>query len=198
MSKAAGRKRKPGNRTAAGRLSRTQAPDKGNCRVIELRALFVPFHDGKADHQLFDPIGRAWAVGLLENDLVDPAVLRDAGREYGEGYWCYFPNPKAVACYGGREPRASSTSDKDGQGEYFQRLDGMLANAGRASREAVVEIVVDYHHFPDEGPPWLQRLVNLKMIQRKQAVVGQLPLKGDAERMEQAVQGLMALVGRRG
>jgi hypothetical protein len=198
MSRRGGAKRKAGNRTSGGRLSRTQAPDKGSDRVIELRALYVPFQDGKAEQQVFDPIGRAWAVGLLENDLVDPAVLRDAGREYGDGYWCYYPNPKAVACYGGREPRSTSTSGKDGQGEHFRFLDDLLAKAGRLCRDAVISLCVDQYHFPDENQAWLARLINARLLKARKAVVGQLPMAGDEQKLRQAIVGLLALVGRRG
>lgn len=193
-----GRKRKQGARTAGGRLSRAQPPDRGSERIQAARALFAGFLGGKAEQQVFDVIGRAWAAGLLENDRVDPAILRDAGREYGDGYWCYFPNPKAVASYGGRSTRAVVSSDRDGQGEYFQALDAQLDAAGRAAREAVHALVVDYHHFPDEDPAWLGRLINQQRIRMKQPVCGHLPRVGDGAKMIAALCGLLALVGKRG
>jgi hypothetical protein len=193
-----GRAKKAGNRTAGGRLSRVQAPDRGSDRVQAARATYAPFQDGKAYQQVHDPIGRAWAVGLLENGVVDPAVLRDAGREYGDGYWAYYPSPKAVASYAGRSARTVSGADRDPQGEYFDKLDELLSGAGRAARDAVTALVVDHLYFPDDNPAWLQRLINERLIQVKRPAVGQLPAPGDHELMRLAIAGLVALTGRRG
>lgn len=191
-----GRKAKSGNRTRGNRLSRIQPPDRGNDKVQERRGVFAVF--GKSRDHAFDPIGRAFACGLLENASVDPEILMFAGREYGDAYWSYFPNPKAVACYGGREPRAANNNDRDGQGEYFQRLDEMLDGAGRGGRDAVHEMVVNMHHFPDENPVWLQRLLNERLVRAGRPVCGMLPMTGDYDRLRLAVEGLLALVGKRG
>lgn len=194
-----GRKRKPGLRTTKGRLSRAKkatAWDYGNERAAELRSRFALFHDGKAGQQVFDPIGRAWAAGLLENDRIDPAVLRDAGRRYGLRYWGHYPTAGMVAGYDRDTARGPSMTDPaDPAGSFFAAIDKLLTNSGRASCRAVQEIVVDHHWLPDSNPDWLDRLINERLARARGRVAGQLARIDDWQRMKLAVEGLMALAG---
>lgn len=193
-----GRKRKAGARTKSGRLSRAKSAawDYGNERVVEMRSRFARFQDGKAAQQVFDPIGRAWAVGLLENPRLDPAVLRDAGRRYGQRYWGHYPSAKMVSGYG-RDTAPGPESDDldDPAGRLFAKLDRMLVDAGRLAWRAVQELVVDYHWLPDSNPDWLDRLIDERMARAGQAVYGSLHRLDDYQRLERAVEGLMALAG---
>lgn len=187
-----GRKRKPGKRYPCGKLS---PYDHGAEHVTIARARFGRFQDGKAAQQVHDPIGRAWAVGLLENDRFDPAVLRDAGRAYAERYWGYYPSTNSVANYEGEDRRGGSWGDgEDPRGEHFQRLDRLLLDAGRVNYDAVHNLVIDTHWFPDDNPPWLDRLINQKLVKANLPVAGGLPRFGDGARMVRALCGLLSLV----
>src|SRR3954465_5803883 len=96
----AGRPSKTGRRRLkSGRRTDVAPFDHGAAHVQRRASRFASFQDGKATQQLFDPIGRAWAVGLLENARIDPAVLRDAGRDYAARYWNYYPAAVGVANY---------------------------------------------------------------------------------------------------
>jgi hypothetical protein len=154
-----------------------------------------PFQDGKAEQQVFDPIGRAWAVGLLENEHVDPAALRDAGRNYAARYWGYYPEVAGVSNYQGEDRRGSSGGDADPRGELFQRLDALLECAGRSAYSAAQSLCLDQHWFPDDDPVWLARLINEKLLRARMPVAGMLPVAADRRIMEHALQGLLAITG---
>jgi len=202
----AGRKRKAGKREPNGRLQRTPANDKGN-DVVQARSLaFSVFQGGKADQQVSDPIGRAWAAGLLDGQQHDGAILRDAGRRYGRLYWREFA---ALAPRVGEiEPRsrgAAFISDNDAEGLQFQRLDNLLRGAGREASGALHDLCVNCWWFPDQGPDWVDRLLTEARI-RKQAdlvaagkaplgsIVGPLPMTGDHKLLALAISGLVAMV----
>jgi hypothetical protein len=189
-----GRPRKDGNRTKGGILSRIQAHDKGNDRVVAMREVFKVFQGGKASQQVYDPIGRAWAVGLLDNDRFDPAVLRSAARDYGERYWGHYPSTAGTANYTQESRAGCGWGDMaDPRGEKFQLLDKALLDAGRQAYDAVHNIVVDYHWFPDDNPDWLGRMINERLMRAKVAVCGQLETAGDAAILARALDGLIAL-----
>lgn len=190
----AGRKRKTGDRFPGGRLRAVY--DRGNERIIINRARFARFHDGKAEQQVFDPIGRAWAVGLLENDQVDPAALRDAGRNYAARYWGYYPEVAGVANYEGEDRRGGNSAvGEDPRGELFQRLDALLQSAGRQAYSAAQSLCLDQHWFPDDDPMWLARLINERLLRARMPVAGQLPTSTDRQMLILALQGLLAITG---
>jgi hypothetical protein len=168
--------------------------DHGAAHVQRLRDRFARFQDGKATQQLFDPIGRAWAVGLLENKRVDPAVLRDAGRDYAARYWGYYPSAAGVANYQNVDRRGRGGADsEDPGGERFQHLDARLQNAGRVSCDAAQSLCLDFYWFPDDNPAWLGRLIEARLSAGDGSAVGQGGAAGDAARMRAAVEGLLAL-----
>jgi hypothetical protein len=187
----AGRPSKSGRRRLkTGRRADVEPFDHGAAHVQRLRARFARFQDGKANQQVFDPIGRAWAVGLLENARVDPAVLRDAGRDYAARYWNYYPATVSVANYLDEDRGAAIwPGGKDPGGEWFQKLDAQLKNAGRVSYGAVQSLVLDFYWFPDDNPGWLDRLIEARVIGAVERAGGE----ADAAKMRAAVEGLLAL-----
>ena len=191
----AGRPNKSGRRRLKSGRRIDAAPfDHGAEHVQRLRGRFAAFQDGKAAQQVHDPIGRAWAVGLLENPRIDPAVLRDAGRAYAARYWNYYPSAVGVANYLDEDRRGEVwAGGEDPGGEWFQRLDALLKNAGRVSYEAVHSLCLDFYWFPDDNPAWLGRLLNARLIANGGAAVGQLDTPADAGTMRAAVAGLLAL-----
>jgi len=190
----AGRPSKPGRRTRRGKRISTPAFDRGAAHVQRLRDRFARFQDGKAGQQVFDPIGRAWAVGLLENARTDPAVLRDAGRDYAALYWGYYPSVGGVSNYQAEDRRGAVWSGgEDPAGERFQRLEARLKDAGRASREAAQSLCLDFYWFPDDNPAWLDRLINARLAAAGAAAAGTPGSEADAARLRAAVEGLLAL-----
>ena len=190
-----GRSRKTGTRHKCGKLA--TGHDYGNDRAQAHRVLFAIFQGGKADQQVHDPIGRAWAVGLLDGNDVDGAAIRDAGREYAARYWTHYPNPERVANYEGEDRRGEpggSYLDPDPRGERFMALDDALLSAGRPAYDAMRSMCLDHYHFPDEHPAWLDRLINERRVKAGLAVAGYLPKPGDTECLRLAVTALLAIV----
>lgn len=188
---AKGRPRKIAPRTPSGQLSRAGMPkyDRGNDRVIARKEAFSVFQGGKADQQVHDPIGRAWAAGLLDGTAFDPAVLRDAGRDYAQLYWMYWP---AVTGVGGYEPRgrtgpAPITSADDPRGERFKRLDGLAMSAGRKSYDAMQALCVQTYWFPDDDPEWLARLLRAAMAK------AHVPIEADMRMLANAIDALVVM-----
>jgi hypothetical protein len=187
----AGRPNKSGRRRLkSGRRADIVPFDHGADHVARLRGRFAAFQDGKAAQQVHDPIGRAWAVGLLENARIDPAVLRDAGRDYAARYWGYYPSAVGVANYLDEDRRAEVwAGGEDPNGEIFQQRDAQLKNAGRVSYEAVHSLCLDFYWFPDDNPSWLDRLIEARLA----AAAGRGGGEADAATMRAAVDGLLAL-----
>ena len=189
-----GRPSKSGKRRRNGRRIPGAAFDHGAEHVQRLRARFARFQEGKAGQQVFDPIGRAWAVGLLENARIDPAVLRDAGRDYALLYWAYYPNAAGVADYqlDSRRGKGGLGAEEDPGGERFKRLDARLRDAGRAAYDAAQSLCLDFHYFPDDNPAWLGRLIDARLA-AAQSGAGAPPAAADAATMAAALEGLLAL-----
>jgi hypothetical protein len=180
-----------------------------NDRVLGVRAAFRWFQDGKADQQVYDPVGRAWAAGLLDGLGADPAALRDAVRGYGEGYWSYYSG--LGVAMGGFEaaPRTSGGGIwADPQGRRFEQLDAAVdAAGGRWVRDALHNVAVDHHWFPDENPAWLDRLITERMVRERArrvaakllpetwpGIAGAMPEAGDQVRLSALALAALALV----
>lgn len=191
-------KRKTGPRTKGGRLkNRTPQRVDPPAYIMDRLHTFAPFQDGKAGPHLESLIGRAWAVGLLENDRVDPAALRDAGQRYAAAYWGNYPYSAAVANYEGLTRRGSGlgADGADPRGEAFEAMDRRLRDAGSAACQAVHELAVDPIALTEHR--WIVGLINRALILRRRDVAG--PILSQVEerlavaRMADAVSGLLAL-----
>jgi len=195
----AGRPTRSGRRRRGGKRISAMPYDPGNLHVQRTRARFARCQGGKASQQVFDPIGRAWAVGLLENARIDPAVLRDAGRDYALLYWAYYPNAAGVADYqlDSRRGRGDAGGDEDPLGERFKGLDARLKDAGRASYDAAQSLCLDFHFFPDDNPAWLGRLIDARLA-AAQGGAARPAAAADAATMRAALEGLLALAEGRG
>lgn len=193
-----GRPRKAGMRNAKGRL--IAQPDRGNIRVQARAAAFACFQSGRADQQVTDQIGRAWAVGLLDGFGIDPAMLRDIGRRYGGLYWHEFA---AMAPGTGQWERRDRTTANnaawdDKPGEYFARLDALARNAGHEAVAAMHALCVDGWWFPDTNAPWVERLINAAIRDTGAHPLGDLAGPADRARIAAAAEALVAMAeGRR-
>ncbi|WP_116090748.1 hypothetical protein [Sphingomonas crusticola] len=192
-----GRPRKTGARNSKGRL--IALPDRGNDVVQARAARFARFQDGKADQQVTDQIGRAWATGLLEGHGCDAAILRDIGRRYGSLYWHEFaamaPNTGALER---RDRAAANDSGEDRAGEYFRTLDTLARTAGRDAVAAMHSLCVDGWWFPDTDQPWVARLINKAIGDASGCTRGEPANVGDRVKLNAALEALVAMVeGRR-
>ena len=193
-----GRPRKPGARNAKGRL--ILLPDRGNIRVQARSRAFARFQSGRADQQVVDQIGRAWAAGLLDGYGQDPAILRDIGRRYGGLYWHEFAvlAPKTGQFERRDRSAANDASWQDNPGEHFVRLDLLARDAGREAVAAMHGLCVDGWWFPDTNAPWIERLINSAIRDAGGHPLGELAGAADRVRMAAAAAALAMMVeGRR-
>lgn len=192
-----GRPRKAGARNAQGRL--IVQPDRGNRMVQARAALFARFQEGKADQQLADQIGRAWAAGLLDGHACDGAILRDVGRLYAGLYWHEFASlaPKTGQLERRDRSLVADCGD-DRRGERFRTLDALARTAGREAVTAMQGLCVDPWWFPDTDEPWVARLINRALAEKGGGVANEAPIAADHERLEAACLALLTMVeGRR-
>jgi hypothetical protein len=173
-----GRNRSNKPRTPSGQLSRAgQARDYGNVKVVERHSRFMHFIDDKGLVHEGTSAGRLWIVGAFDGMDIDPQVIRDHLLAYGRAYWGHWPTTSAVANYLQENRRGHQGGDEgtpDPRGDYFQAIDQLLTDAGRQAREAVINVAVDPHFFPDEDTPWVARIINSRILQ-KRASMGNPP-----------------------
>jgi hypothetical protein len=199
MARRRGRPSQAGKRKPSGRLrARAAAADHGNDRVQAMRALFAVFQDGRAGNELGDPIGKAWAAGLLEGFAADSQAMRDAGRDFGQLWRSCFGdldirNFSAERLGGSRGPRSVAPSAPSSAERRFDRMKAIVAAHSRNTREAFYGLCVDYQDS-DNLPPFVERLINERLVLKGQSVAGTLPIRGDRERLERAADLLEALV----
>lgn len=192
----AGRKAKPGKRTKSGQLSRAGMVfnDGGNDRVQARREAFQVFQGGKADQQIADPIGRAWAAGLLDGQEYDSAALRDAGRDYGIFYTRHWPTSRAVAPYGAQAQSGHRGEPSDAEvarERQFTRLDALVRSAaGFTAYSAMQELCVEGEIFPDDDPAWLTRLIASRLPRFPSP-----PQERDKAMMANVIVALCVMVG---
>lgn len=188
-----GRPRKAGPRTAKGRLIAT--PDRGNQVVQARAAAFGRFHGGRADQQIVDQIGRAWAAGLLDGLACDAAILRDMGRRYGGLYWHQFARLAPQTGQWERRDRAAANDGEgdDNAGAYFIKLDMLARTAGREAMAAMHALCVDGWWFPDTDTPWLRRLINNAVKDAGGHPLGELADAADRARISAAAAALLAM-----
>jgi hypothetical protein len=189
-----GRPRKAGARNAKGRL--IAVPDRGNLVVQARTAAFARFHGGRADQQLVDQIGRVWAVGLLDGQARDAAILRDIGRRYGGLYWHQFARMAPGTGQWERRDRtaANDCNWDDRPGEYFAKLDGLARQAGTDAVAAMQALCVDGWWFPDTDAPWISRLINSAVRDAGGHPLGDLATIADRARLAAAAEALLAMV----
>jgi hypothetical protein len=193
-----GRPRKAGARNTKGRL--ILLPDRGTIRVQARHAAFARFQSGRADQQVADQIGRAWAAGLLDGFDQDPAILRDIGRRYGGLYWHEFASlaPKTGQLERRDRTAANDARWDDNPGEYFARLDALARQSGREAVAAMHGLCVDGWWFPDTNAPWVERLINQAIRDAGGNPLGELANASDRTRIAAAAEALAVMVeGRR-
>jgi hypothetical protein len=147
-----GRPRKAGKRKY-GRPIPAQTFDRGTERAQIVRAFYGT--------DCTDAIGRAYRAGLLGTG--DEAKnLLDTGRRVANAYWRHLSTGFAIRCPLG-DSNGGSVILLDQERE--KRREDWLRNQLRAvetmgARRQFDQLVIDVH--PDEGPVWLNRLIEYK------------------------------------
>lgn len=210
-----GRNRSNKPRTPSGQLSRAGQRDYGNIRVVERHSRFMHFIDDKGLVHEGTSAGRLWIVGALEGLPIDGQVLRDHLLSYGRAYWGEWPTTSGTANYLQENRRGHSGGIEDAEtgllidraGEWFKTMDRFLKDAGRQARQAVIEVAVDPHFFPDEDKDWVARIINGRVQAKRAAmkdppaslsICGQLPVDSDFAMLALLRMGAMALAEGRG
>lgn len=182
-----GRKRKAGNRTRSGRLSRAGVPavriDRGNPRA-ELRTELYGTNGS-------DAIGRAYERGLLGSGQ-DAKAMLDTARAIHRAYWAWYATGP-IRCALADRTGSAVEHDEDRERKQERWLNDMIRTAergGRAVRVLFDQLVVDIH--PDEGPAWLQRIIDKEATD---ADWGRLATALDALAECAGVRRLTAMVG---
>ena len=176
--------------------------DQGNDRIRAMRAVFAVFQGGKAGNELGDPIGKAWAAGLLEGFAADSQAMRDTGRDFGQ-LWRSCYGDLDIRSFGverlaaSRGPRPASPAGPSSAERRFERMNRIVAAHSRNAREAFYGLCVDYQDS-DNMPPFVERLINERLVRKGRSVAGTLPIRGDRERFERAAEVLEALVAGSG
>lgn len=185
----AGRRRKPGKRTASGRLSRAGAIpryDHGTEHAQAMQALYGT--DG------CDAIGRAYRWGLLGSGSEAKALL-DAARSLSNAYWRAYETG-AITCTLGERTFGSVVSlDHEKAKRREEWLNGCLRLASSMGvRRQFDELVIDVN--PDHGPAWLDRLCYVEQQNRGRKGNEKLMRdEGDMARLRAALDALELIAG---
>ena len=178
-----GRNRKAGKRTKDGkRLSRAKAavaeqfPERGaNGQTQRREAVFNVFGGPSSAGLEMTCIGRLMLVGAFDGMDVQPDAAYSALREYARGYWSnYNQTGHRVSDYA-REVRGrdgdGTEIPADPPGKWFEAVDKNLRDAGHQTRMAVHSVTVDLHWFPDDDAPWAARIVNTRILQKRELLL---------------------------
>lgn len=186
------RKKKAGPRGKTGRLQNWKARDYGNEIVQARRNLFdaMCIKAGKAADQVFDGIGRLWALDYLDGHHLDPSLMRDTARQYAEIYWRRnadkAPKTGQVQQMGhAHDPLIDSRADL-----RFERWIDILPSLERD----VLERVVVKHWFSDESEPFVNRLVGHELMQRGRIKFAVPEQGGDRDALATLLRALFVLV----
>lgn len=201
-------RRKNGKRDKSDRLSkpttraeRNMAP---NDRVRERLERFShkSILDGKAAHDTFDAPGQLHAMGYFHNHGHEPTVIRDIFREYGELYWYWFAALDSGSAeygpyYGGGARLSSKSSPlppKAKAESRFQDLERFLPDSLSSPERIALHAMVVGHWGSDSVHPFVERLVNEGMRERRLPVAGMLTTRDDFEMLEAALRAAFALI----
>jgi len=185
------RKRRTGAREKNGRLSRA-VRDYGNEIVQARRAMFdaMCIKSGKAADQVFDGIGRLWALDFLDGHHLDPELMRDTARKYAEIYWRRNADKAPKIGQAERGDRAKPSLEDSEADRRFERWIDILPTVERG----VLERVVVDHWFSDGSEPFVNRLVGQELMQRGRIRFAVPEERGDRDLLAALLRALFVLV----
>lgn len=205
-----GRPRKDGPRYANGHL--TGKPEKFTPPPDHVEARRERFRHFRGDGSIgleMTCAGRLMLVGAFDGLPVPAESLLDELQKYTLAYWGnYMGLGPTIGSYEPRSRSSCSGAWADPGGEWFRMKDSALSDAGRAARQAVIDVTVDRHWFPDEDKDWAARIINTRIVQKREqfaragrpipdglGVVGELACDSDWAMLRLLRHGAMALAG---
>jgi hypothetical protein len=142
----------------------------------------------------FTCAGRLMLVGAFDGLEQEPSAYLSAIRSYEEAYRREYPvGPKVSQME--RQDRGHDASWDDPAGEWFQRIDQRLRDAGAAAVKAVHAVTVDLV-TPDYDAAWAYRIINSAFDRKRLPVAGELACDSDWEMLSLLREGAVALVGQ--
>lgn len=193
---AKGRPAQSGPRGNDGRLIKTPEQKRvpANDVVQARHAWYTERWGAKVAGDTHDAIGRAWAAGLLENERHDPAVIRDAGRNYARMHATVFARVGVQCANPDRVRGTGDGSWDDPIGERYAKMDQCAKDSGSKERLAMRKLCIE--GSPDENPAWLDRLIRNAWWIKHRPVGSLVELATDRDRMilTQAIRALVAMV----
>ena len=175
------RKRKPGSRRSKAETAANER-NAPNARVLALRSAFgfvaptkVEGKVGTIDQDICDGIGQLHALGLLDGHGHDPQDMRDAAREWRNGYLLLMG---FQSCKISKLERA----DKSHQEPVYTKadalwdlMDGALTGYERA---ALMDLLVDPDLRADGAQAyWARAIIDEKLLQRGRAMEVSKPMR---------------------
>lgn len=165
------RTRKAGKRVK-GRLSRAKLAlaerNPPSESVVARRERFRHFRgDGSIGLEM-TCAGRLMLVGVFDGLEVPAETLLDEMLRYSNAYWGHYgATAPTVGSYEPRSRTSGNGADSDPAGKWFDGKDAMLRDAGRQARQAVIDVTVDRHWFPDEDVAWAARIINSRILDKR-------------------------------
>lgn len=179
-----------------------------NMRVVQRQDRFRHFHgDGSLGHEM-SCAGRLMLVGAFDGLEATPEESLHALLAYSQGYWGNYADCLPQMSDYQREVRGHGQNDnsEDKRGEWFKAYEQTLRDCGHATRQAVHEITVDTHWFPDDDAIWAARIINSRVMDKRLAlrkagraipdslsIAGELATDSDWAMLDLVRQGVMAL-----
>lgn len=182
-----------------------------NPRVIARQDRFRHFHgDSSIGHEM-TCAGRLMLVGAFDGLEATPEESLSALLAYANGYWGNYAECLPQMSDYQREVKGGSDNDNgdDPRGQWFGAIDQTLRDCGHATRQAVHEITVDTHWFPDDDAVWAGRIINSRVLQKRDhlrkankpvpdslTICGELAVDSDWAMLELVREAVMALTRR--
>jgi hypothetical protein len=195
---AKGTRRKSGKRDKSGRLAkattRAERHVPPNDRVAQRMERFghKSILGGRAAHDTFDGPGQLHALGYFHDLDFEPSVIRDIFREYGELYFHWYAALQPKAAELERHDRGEPSLRASRSERRFMDLDSILPLVSE-ERRAVHKLVLD-HWGCDSVHPFVERLVNEGMMERKLPVAGMLALVEDFDTLKAALRAATSMI----
>lgn len=200
-----------GKKNKGGRPKMTEAAKAAraapNMRVVERQDRFRPFHgDSSIGHEM-SCAGRLMLVGAFDGLDATPEEVLSALLAYSHGYWGNYSDCLPQMSDYQREVKGGGSGDilEDRRGEWFDSYDRRLRDCGHATVQAIHNITVDTHWFPDDDAEWAGRIINSRILDKRLefrkagkpldglTICGELATDSDWAILELARSGAMAL-----
>lgn len=150
---------------------------------------------GTIDQDICDGIGQMCAVGLLDGHGHDPLLLRDTGREWGEGFALWYKSSGMKTASYVRMDRSDEVRPITRAEERFRNLNNALSGY---EKSCLLSLIVDplIGHFEGDGVVfWAASLIGERLLEMGIIPpVVRFPTPDDWFRHGAAIRGLCQLV----